>query len=315
MFSKQLSSASKKPKVIVICGPTGIGKTAVAIEIAGEFGGEIISADSMQIYRHLDIGTAKPTPEELAQIAHHMIDIVDPDEDYDAVQFSRQARAIIAELDSRGRLPFVVGGTGLYIKALLYGMFQSQFIGSDVRNRLKKEACTFGSHLLYDRLKQCDPESADRLHPNDTYRIIRALEVFESTGRTIGTYHRDHDFAEDPYCVLKIGLTGDRQSLYQRIDYRVDAMIDAGLVDEVRRLLEMGFTGDLKSMRSIGYRHMVDFIGGHLPWDESVRTFKRDTRRYAKRQLTWFGADRDIIRQTPAQVKDIVSMIGKFLND
>jgi tRNA dimethylallyltransferase len=303
----------EKPKVIVICGPTGIGKTAVGIELAGMFGGEIISSDSMQIYRHMDIGTAKPSPEELVQITHHMIDIVDPDEDFDAAQFLSQGRAIIAELGSRGRIPFVVGGTGLYIKALLHGIFQSQSIVSDVRERLKKEADEFGSHLLYDRLKQCDPESAGRLHPNDTYRIIRALEVFESTGRTIGAYHRDHDFTEDPYCVLKIGLTGDRQSLYHRIDYRVDAMIEAGLVDEVRRLLEMGFSADLKSMRSIGYRHMTEFLGGHLSWDECVRTLKRDTRRYAKRQLTWFGADRTISWQAPVDVKDIISLVGKFV--
>jgi len=303
----------EKPKVIVICGPTGIGKTAVGIELAGMFGGEIISSDSMQIYRHMDIGTAKPTPEERAQITHHMIDIVDPDEDFDAAQFLSRGRAIIAELDSRGRIPLVVGGTGFYIKALLHGIFQSRSIVSDVRERLRKEAGEFGSHLLYDRLKRCDPDSAGRLHPNDTYRIIRALEVFESTGRTIGAHHQEHDFTEDPYCVLKIGLSGDRQSLYHRIDYRVDAMIDAGLVDEVRRLLEMGFSADLKSMRSIGYRHVTEFLGGHLSWDECVRTLKRDTRRYAKRQLTWFGADRTISWQAPADVKDIISLVGKFV--
>ena len=307
-----MNSGSEKTKVIVVCGPTGIGKTAVGIELAGKVGGEIISADSMQIYRYMDIGTAKPTPKEQAQIVHHMIDIVDPDEDFDAAQFLSRARAIIAELDSRGRIPFVVGGTGLYIKALLHGMFQPESFGSEVRNRLKKEADEYGCHLLYDRLKKCDPESAGRLHPNDTYRIIRALEVFESTGKTIGAFHRNHDFADEPYRVLKIGLTVDRQTLYHRIDHRVDAMIDAGLVYEVHRLLEMGFAPDLKSMQSIGYRHMIDFIGGHLPWDESVRTLKRDTRRYAKRQLTWFGADPTITWHTSAQVKDIISAVEKF---
>ena len=309
-----MNTGSEKPKIVVVCGPTGIGKTTVGIELAGELGGEIISADSMQIYRHMDIGTAKPTAEEQAQIVHHMIDIVNPDEDFDAAQFLSQARRIIAELDSRGCIPFVVGGTGLYIKALLHGMFQPESIGFEVRNRLKKEADEYGCQLLYDRLKKCDPESAGRLHPNDSYRIIRALEVFESTGKTIGAFHRQHEFADEPYRVLKIGLTDDRSTLYDRIDHRVDAMIDAGLVDEVRRLLKMGFAPDLKSMQSIGYRHMIDFIGGHLPWDESVRTLKRDTRRYAKRQLTWFGADRGIIWQVPAALKDIIFQAGKFLN-
>ena len=307
-----MNLGSEKPKIVVVCGPTGIGKTAVGIELAAKLGGEIISADSMQIYRHMDIGTAKPTPEELAQIVHHMIDIVEPDEDFDAVRFLTRARAIIAQLDSRGRLPFVVGGTGLYIKALLHGMFQPESFGTEARNRLKKEADEYGCHLLYDRLKKCDPESAGRLHPNDTYRIIRALEVFESTGKTIGAFHRDHDFADEPYCVLKIGLTIDRQRLYDRIDHRVDAMIDAGLVDEVHRLLEMGFAPDLKSMQSIGYRHMIDFIKNHLLWDESVRTLKRDTRRYAKRQLAWFGADPTITWRDPAQIKDIISAVEKF---
>ncbi len=307
-----MNSGSEKPKIVVVCGPTGIGKTAVGIELAAKLGGEIISADSMQIYRHMDIGTAKSTPDEQAQVVHHMIDIVDPDEDFDAAQFLSRARAIIAELDSRGRIPFVVGGTGLYIKALLHGMFQPESLGSEVRNRLKKEADEYGCHLLYDRLKKCDPESAGRLHPNDTYRIIRALEVFESTGKTIGAFHRDHDFADEPYRVLKIGLTVDRQTLYDRIDHRVDAMIDAGFVDEVHRLLEMGFAPDLKSMQSIGYRHIIDFIGGSMPWDESVRTLKRDTRRYAKRQLTWFGADPTITWRDPAQIKDIISAVEKF---
>lgn len=307
-----MHSISEKPKVIVVCGPTGIGKTAVGIQLAGMFGGEIISADSMQIYRHMDIGTAKPTPEELAQITHHMIDIVDPDENFDAAQFLFRARDSITELDSRGCLPFVVGGTGLYIKALLQGIFQAQSVEADIRYRLQKEAEESGSHFLHNRLKQCDPESADRLHPNDTYRIIRALEVFESTGQTIGEYHQDHDFADEPYRVFKIGLAVDRQMLYRRIDRRVDAMIDAGLVDEVHRLLQMGFAPDLKSMQSIGYRHIIDFIGRHLSWDECVRTLKRDTRRFAKRQLTWFGSDPTITWLAPDQVKDMISAIEDF---
>jgi len=307
-----MNSVPKKPQLIVICGPTGIGKTSVGIELAEKLGGEIISADSMQIYRYMDIGTAKPTVEEKKRIPHHMIDIVDPDEEFDAVQFSDQARATIAELDRRGRIPVVVGGTGLYIKVLLHGMFPSQSIEPRIRNRLKKEAGKFGNSILYDRLKQHDPQSAFRLHPNDTYRIIRALEVFESTGKTIAAHHREHDFGEEPFWVMKIGLTMDRQALYERINRRVDAMVAVGFVDEVRGLLEMGFAAGLKSMQSIGYRHMAEFIERRLPWDECVRTLKRDTRRYAKRQLTWFGADSEIVWKEPEQLKEIMMLAEDF---
>jgi len=308
-----MNSASEKPKVIVICGPTGIGKTTVGIELAGKFGGEIISADSMQIYRHMDIGTAKPTCEELAQIAHYMIDIVDPDEDYDAVRFSNQARDRVAGIDSRGLIPFVVGGTGLYIKALLHGLFQSKPVDPQIRNGLKQEAEKNGIGFLLERLKKVDPAAADRIHPNDSYRILRALEIIESSGKTISEHHQNHGFADDPFNALKIGLQMDRQDLYARIDNRVDLMIEAGLVEEVKNLLAMGFSSELKSMQSIGYRHVFGFLTGSLPWDECLRTLKRDTRRFAKRQLTWFGADREIIWQAPGHIKDVISLVEKFL--
>ena len=308
-----MNSVSEKPKIIVICGPTGIGKTAVGIELARKLGGEIISADSMQIYRHMDIGTAKPTPEELAQIEHHMIDIVDPDEDYDAVQFSKQARDRMAEITNANLIPFVVGGTGLYIKALLHGLFQSKPVDSKIRNRLKQEAEENGSVFLFERLKKNDPAAAGRIHPKDSYRIIRALETIESSGKTISEHHQNHGFEDEPFNALKIGLRRDREKLYERIDHRVDLMIQAGLVEEVKKLLAMGYSAELKSMQSIGYRHVVGFLAGSLPWDECLRTLKRDTRRFAKRQFTWFGADRDIIWQAPANVKDIISLAGKFI--
>lgn len=305
--------SSQKPKVIVICGATGIGKTSVGLDLAEKLGGEIVSADSMQIYRYMDIGTAKPTPAELAQVPHHMIDIVDPDEEYDAVQFSKQARDRIAEITKRGRVPFIVGGTGLYIKALLHGLFQSRPVEPKIRNRLKKEAEETGSKAFHERLQQLDPDTAARLHPNDSYRILRALETIESTGKSISELHQEHGFEDDPFDALKIGLQMDRQKLYTRIDQRVDLMIEAGLVNEVKKLLEMGYTAELKSMLSIGYRHVVEFMSEKLPWDECLRTLKRDTRRFAKRQFTWFGADRQIQWYAPDQLNEIARLVEGFL--
>jgi tRNA dimethylallyltransferase len=304
---------SDKPKVIIICGPTGIGKTTVGIKLAEKFGGEIVGADSMQIYRHMDIGTAKPTLEERRQVSHHMVDIVDPDEDFDAVQFSERARATIAELNRQGRLSFVVGGTGLYIKALLHGFFQSEPVDPKIRNRLKQELEQSGSSFLYERLVQVDPDTAGRLHPNDSYRIIRALETIASSGKSISKHHLDHGFDEDPFNALRIGLRIDRAKLYARIDQRVDAMIQAGLIEEVKKLLAMGYSAELKPMQSIGYRHVIGFLEGSLPWDECLRTLKRDTRRFSKRQFTWFGADPQIIWYEPDQLDQIIEAVERFL--
>jgi len=306
-------SPTKKPKVIVICGPTGIGKTSVGIQLAEKEGGEIISADSMQIYRYMDIGTAKPTADEQNRLLHHMIDIVDPAEDFDAVRFAQMAREKVMQLHQKGVMPVIVGGTGLYIKALLQGLFQSNPVDSQIRERLTQEAAENGSSSLHDRLKQVDPDTAGRLHPNDAYRIVRALETIESTGRPISEHHQDHGFADEPFDALKVGLQMDRQKLYDRIDQRVDLMIDDGFLEEVRKLLGMGYTADLKAMQSIGYRHMAAFIEGSLPWDECVRTLKRDTRRFAKRQCTWFGADNQIHWYEPDQLNEMIGLVEEFL--
>ena len=308
-----MDSPTTKPKVIVICGPTGIGKTWVGIRLAEKLGGEIISADSMQIYRYMDIGTAKPTADEQSRIFHHMIDIADPDEDFDAVRFAEIARDRVMQLHHRGVMPVVVGGTGLYIKALLQGLFQSNPVDPKIRERLMQEAAENGSSSLHDRLKQVDPATADRLHPNDAYRIVRALETIETTGRSISEHHQDHGFADEPFDALKIGLQMDREKLYDRIDQRVDLMIEVGLLDEVKKLLGLGYSADLKSMQSIGYRHMAAFIEGELPWDECVRTLKRDTRRFAKRQFTWFGGDQEIQWYRPDQLNEIMRLVGWFL--
>ncbi len=310
-----MNSDRPKPKVIVICGPTGAGKTSAAIEIAGEFKGEIINADSMQIYKYMDIGTAKPTLDEQARVKHHMIDIIDPDESFDAAMYAKTARETIMQLDRQDIVSFVAGGTGFYIKALLHGLFIGPAKGGDVniRERLKEEAAVHGAAFLHKRLSKCDTTAAENIHPNDTYRIIRALEVYEITGKSISECHEEHRFTDEPFKVLTIGLDMNREILYDRINSRVDAMIDAGFVDEVKRLLYKGYSENLKPMQSIGYRHITDYIKGRLSWDEALLTLKRDTRRYAKRQTTWFKADSRIVWIKPEQIEDIIGLVKKFL--
>jgi len=308
-----MESETIRPRVIVICGPTALGKTSAAMRLAEIFDGEIVGADSMQIYRHMDIGTAKPTAKEKAQVKHHMIDIIDPDERFDARQYAVMARERVETLYHRNKIPFVVGGTGFYIKALLNGLFETEAEGENIRNGLKKEADIHGAAFLYDRLCRQDPEASKKIHPNDAYRIIRALEVLAMTGKAISGLHKAHGFNDHPFVVLKIGLHIPREILYDRINKRVDVMIDHGLLDEVKGLLAMGCSPDSKSMQSIGYRHMVDFIYGDCSWEETVRTFKRDTRRYAKRQMTWFRADPEIIWKAPDAMEDIKILIQKFL--
>lgn len=308
-----MCSETLKPNVVVICGPTAMGKTAAAINLAGSFNAEIVGADSMQVYRHMDIGTAKPTPDERAAVFHHMIDIIEPDEPLDARQYAEMAREKIASLHAQRITPFVVGGTGFYIKALLHGLFGDAPSDPDIRMRLKQEAKDHGSAFLHNRLGKCDPGTVERLHPNDTFRIVRALEVYELTGKPISAYHREHGFSEKPFNVLKIGLCLNRDLIYDRINRRVDSMIAAGFLDEVKGLLGMGFTADLKSMQSIGYRHMVGFINGRFSRDEMLQTLKRDTRRYAKRQLTWFRADPEIRWSQPERLEEIRRAVKKFL--
>lgn len=303
----------QRPRITVICGPTGVGKTAVAVAVGRALGAEVIGADAMQVYRGLDIGTAKPTAAETAAVPHHLIDVVDPDAPFDAAAYTRLARQKIVELRGRGVGVLVVGGTGLYIRALTEGLFDPGAADAGLRNELSQKARTAGAAALHAELAAVDPPTAARLHPNDTLRVVRALEVFHATGRPLSDHHRGHQFADRPYEVFKIGLTMDRQALYRRLDDRVEAMIAAGLLDEVKGLLDAGYGPHLKSMQSIGYRHMAAFVRGELSWDEAVATFKRDTRRYAKRQLTWFRADRQIGWHEPEDVMAIEGKIRGFL--
>lgn len=302
-------------KIVVICGPTGVGKTGFAIELARQFGGQIVGADSMQIYRCMDIGTAKPTFAEKAAAVHHMVDIVDPQEKFDAAEYIRMAESCIAQIVAQGGLPFIVGGTGLYIKALLYGLTEAAPTNETVRARLKDETDKLGGAAMHARLAAVDSQSARRIHINDTYRVLRALEVYEITGKTISDHHNEHHFGHVRYQPLQIGLTLPRQALYERINHRVDAMIEQGLLNEVRSLLALGLEPQLKSMQSLGYRHMIRYLQGELDWPEAVRTLKRDHRRYAKRQLTWFGNDSTIQWLQPHQSGDAAHWIQSFLAD
>lgn len=310
----QRKSGDMKPDIIVVCGPTGIGKTSTTIKLAKAFGGQIISADSMQIYKYMDIGTAKPTPQEVAEVAHHIVDIVEPDEDFDAAKFAEHADKIIDRFVRAGITPFVAGGTGLYIKSLVDGLFRAIPANQGVMDRLTREIEEKGVGELYDRLQTLDPDAAGKIHINDTFRIIRALEVYETTGKTISKHHAEHNFGDRKYRVLKIGLDMEREVLYERINRRVDIMLEEGLLDEVKQLLERGYSSSLKAMKSLGYRHMVEYINGEKDWDEAVRTLKRDTRRYAKRQLTWFRADSEVVWVETGKTDKMIEVVKRFLN-
>ncbi len=303
-----------KQKVIVICGPTAVGKTALSLKMAEEFKGSIVGADSMQIYQFMNVGTAKPSTEERSRAPHYLMDIILPDAPFDAAQYAKHARDAIAMIQNQGRVPLVVGGTGFYIKALLYGLFEAKPADSMVRERLKAEALSYGPAYVYTKLSHCDPAAAARIHPNDTYRVLRALEVYEVSGRPMSEFQKVHGFADCPYEVLKIGLSIAREQLYERIDRRVDRMIDDGLLIEVQMLLDMGFSEQLRPMQALGYRHMIDYLRGRMSWDETIRILKRDTRRYAKRQLTWFQNDPDVIWRSPDAENEIQQLIRSFLS-
>ena len=283
-----------RPRLVIILGPTGAGKSRLAIELAEKQGGEIISADSMQVYQYMDIGTDKPTPEEQKRVRHHLIDLVLPDQPFHAGLYRALGRRTIEQFHKSGIPIWVVGGTGLYIKSLTQGLFQSPDIDPGVRERLKREREEKGSDDLYRRLKAVDLKTASQLHPHDLFRIIRALEVFESTGFPISFFREQHRFGDRPYHLLKIGLEMERERLYSKIEARVDRMIERGFLEEVQRLMEMGYGPQLKPMQSLGYKQLIQFLLGRTEWDEAVRQIKRDTRRYAKRQWTWFKADSEV---------------------
>ena len=286
----QVPMTDKKIKVLVLAGPTGSGKSDLAVRLAERIDGEIVNADSMQVYRGMDVGTAKPPAEALARVPHHLLDIVTPDQNFTASDFRCEAAAAIVDIDRRGKKAIVVGGTGLYIRALLQGLVDSPTGDPELRMQF---ADISGEELLR-RLFLVDPETAARLHVNDRVRIIRALEVFSQTGRPISAFRSEHGFSETYYDALKIAIKVDRQELYRRIEIRVEQMLQQGLVEEVRSILASGYTSECKSMRSIGYKEISAYLSGEIALDQAVELIKRDTRRYAKRQMTWFTKENDI---------------------
>jgi tRNA dimethylallyltransferase len=305
---------SNKRKIVVITGPTAVGKSALAVELAAPIAGEIINADSMQVYRGMDIGTAKPPVQERDTIPHHLLDIVNPDDAFNAAIYRSLAVPVIEEISRRGHLPFAVGGTGLYIKTLLGGLFHCPASDPGLRERLNRESDEQGLESLFGRLCALDPDAAQKIHPHDKVRILRALEVIELTQTPYSVLASKHRFRDRPFVSLKICLQMNRQDLYDRINRRCERMIEQGLIAETEALLSKGYSPVLKPMKSLGYRHAVKVLQGDWDADKALKKLQTDTRRYAKRQLTWFRADSQCVWYEPKEKQRILEEIRHFLD-
>lgn len=284
----------KRP-LVIITGPTAVGKTALSVQLAKAIGGEIISADSMQVYRYMDIGSAKVTPEEMEGVPHHLIDVLDPREEFNVVTFQRLAKQAMEDIYARGHIPVIAGGTGFYIQALLYDIdFTETTEDTSYRTALEEKAKKEGPEVLHAQLQKVDPESAAAIHANNVKRVIRALEFYEQTGEKISAHNEKERKKESPYQFFYYVLNTDREVLYERIDRRVDLMLEQGLIEEVKKLKEMGCTRDLISMQGLGYKEILAYLEGECSLEEAIYILKRDTRHFAKRQLTWFKRERDV---------------------
>lgn len=300
-----------KQKLLVIAGPTAVGKTKLGIECAKLFNGEIISADCMQVYKKLDIGTAKASPDEQAQAVHHMIDFVDPKENYDVAQFKEQATNLIKDISSRGKLPIVVGGTGMYIESLLYPFeFCNSEKNEQIRSGYKKLLEKKGNQYVYDLLVKIDPKTAQKLHPNDTKRVIRALEIYDTTG--IPKSEQVQEKISD-YDYKLLFLNADREVLYDRINKRVDIMLNDGLENEVKSLVAEEITRDNQCFQGIGYREFFDYFDNKISYDELVNKIKQDSRNYAKRQITWFRHMKNAEEVDIKNLDDIIKSVEIWL--
>lgn len=304
-----------RPELVIVQGPTASGKSELAVRLAERVGGEVINADSMQVYRKMDIGTAKPSAELLARVPHHLLDVVAPAEPFSAADFRDHASRLIADIHGRGKRAILVGGTGLYIKALTRGLVESPGGNESLRRELEEQAEREGLSVLHRRLAEVDPAAAARLHPNDRIRVVRALEVFLLTGRTLTSWHEGHGFSAQPYRCLNLGIAVDRAQLVRRVEERVERMIGEGLVAEVEGLLAAGYAPSLKAMSSIGYKEICAYLAGECTLDEAVGLIKRNTCQYAKRQMTWFRKDTEIIWvEYPAKFDSICSIVMEFYN-
>lgn len=289
-----MNKNQKKP-MIVLTGPTAVGKTALSIQLAKAVGGEIISADSMQVYRRMDIGSAKVTAEEMDGVVHHLIDVLEPEEEFNVAVFQKLAKEALGGIYERGHIPVIVGGTGFYIQALLYDIDFAEHDGeNEIRAELEELARAKGAEYLHHRLREIDPESAEAIHQNNVKRVIRAIEFYRQTGTKISVHNEQEREKQSPYHFLYYVLNTDRKVLYERIDQRVDQMIERGLVDEVKRLKAEGCTREMVSMQGLGYKEILDYLTGTCTLEEAIYVLKRDTRHFAKRQITWFKREREV---------------------
>ena len=285
---------TKKP-MIILSGPTAVGKTALSIELAKRVNGAIISADSMQVYKYMDIGSAKIMPEEMDGVKHYLIDELLPEEEFNIVRFQSMAKTALEEIYANGQIPIIAGGTGFYIQALLYDIdFNHQDADEAYRKELEEYANTYGNDALHIRLKEIDPVSAEKIHANNVKRVIRALEYYKLTGKPISEHNETEQQKESPYNFVYFVLTDDRANLYHRIEKRVDIMMQQGLLAEVQKLKEMGYHRQMVSMQGLGYKEILDYLDGKCTLEEAVDTIKLETRHFAKRQLTWFRRERDV---------------------
>ncbi len=306
---------SKKP-LIILTGPTAVGKTSLSVKLAKAVDGEIVSADSMQVYKYMDIGTAKITKDEMGDIPHYLISEFEPDEEFSVVKYQQLAKKYISSIHERNKIPILVGGTGFYIQAVLYDIdFEENESDTSYREELEQLALTKGSDYLHGLLAKVDPNSAKAIHPNNIKRIIRALEYIKLTGNPISAHNEEQRSKESPYNYKYLVLNRDRAKLYEIINRRVDVMIDNGLIDEVKNLLDMGYTKDMVSMQGLGYKEIIAYLEGEYSLNDAIDILKRDTRHYAKRQLTWFKRERDVLWVNKDNFKDEEAIIDFMLEN
>lgn len=307
-------NTAKKP-LIILTGPTAVGKTALSIKMAQQINGQMISADSMQVYRHMDIGTAKISIEEMQGIPHYLIDVLEPTEEFNIVRFQQMAKAALEQIYAAGAIPIVVGGTGFYIQSLLYDIqFEESNEDTGYRDALQQLATDRGPEYLHRLLAEADPAAASGIHAHNVKRVIRALEFYHQTGTRISEHNEEQRKRTSPYQFLYFVLNDDRQALYARIDQRIDQMLEAGLVTEVRMLKDMGCTRDMVSMQGLGYKEILDYLEGRCTLDDAIYILKRDTRHFAKRQLTWFRREPDVIWLNRTDYPDDTAILQDMLN-